>query len=174
MSFKQNIIFPQKITPLSQHSFPTPSKTFHLPKSAFNSKLFIDFGNFDENDYNNESFSDSTKSNDSESFDDDYYLPNELVSELEIPNKTIINRTSNNNIILNNLLPLLNNGYTFVPKNYDSNKKKIARVKKNDWVCAFCKNLNYSFRTKCNRCKVNKEDSEKQEKINKMFNNYTL
>ena len=48
MSFKQNIIFPQKITPLSQHSFPTPSKTLHLPKSAFNSKLFIDFDNFDE------------------------------------------------------------------------------------------------------------------------------
>ena len=32
-------------------------------------------------------------------------------------------------------------------------KKKIYnKIKGNDWVCSFCKNLNYSFRVKCNRC----------------------
>jgi len=30
-----------------------------------------------------------------------------------------------------------------------------------DWVCLKCNNLNFSFRTKCNRCKVqSREDNE--------------
>lgn len=27
-----------------------------------------------------------------------------------------------------------------------------------DWVCIICKNLNFSFRNKCNRCQASKDD----------------
>ena len=32
--------------------------------------------------------------------------------------------------------------------------------RKGDWVCIRCKNLNFSFRIICNRCKFSKGDSE--------------
>lgn len=90
----------------------------------------------------------------------------------------------------NPLLPLVNKGYQFTPKNMTSNnfekknncniyckdqnilnylKKneclfKINKVnktnKKNDWYCSFCNNLNYSFRVKCNRCNSSRESSD--------------
>ena len=28
--------------------------------------------------------------------------------------------------------------------------------KKEDWLCSYCQNLNYSFRTICNRCRIPK------------------
>ena len=138
------------------------------------------------------------------------YLSNELIEELDFCNtknlkdsnsekkedNKINNMNSNSNII-NSLLSLVDNGYTFKPKNfkpiYDNNKNKNLynknnnnnncpkqsikinnlylnnnlncsnfRDQKKDWVCTFCNNLNYSFRTKCNRCKINKEVCEKR------------
>lgn len=47
-------------------------------------------------------------------------------------------------------------------------KKKEKRLKKSfaerdgDWTCFYCKNLNFSFRKKCNRCKALKEKSDKE------------
>ena len=34
--------------------------------------------------------------------------------------------------------------------------KKEKHNKKGDWICSNCKNLNYSFRTVCNRCRIPK------------------
>ena len=71
-------------------------------------------------------------------------------------NKNYFNKNNNNNncskqnITTNNLY--LNNNLNC--SNF--------RVQKKDWVCTFCNNLNYSFRTKCNRCKINKEVCEKR------------
>ena len=71
-------------------------------------------------------------------------------------NQNLFNKNNNNNncpkqsIKINNLY--LNNNLNC--SNFRDQKK--------DWVCTFCNNLNYSFRTKCNRCKVNKEVSEKR------------
>ena len=71
-------------------------------------------------------------------------------------NKNYFNKNNNNNncskqnITTNNLY--LNNNLNC--SNFRDQKK--------DWVCTFCNNLNYSFRTMCNRCKVNKEVSEKR------------
>lgn len=45
-----------------------------------------------------------------------------------------------------------------IPNNY-----KERNNKKGDWICINCRNLNYSFRTVCNRCKI--------PKINPFFNN---
>ena len=41
-------------------------------------------------------------------------------------------------------------------------KKKNFIVKKEDWPCYRCKNINFSFRDKCNKCHLLKEESEKQ------------
>jgi len=49
------------------------------------------------------------------------------------------------------------------------NKKEERRKKKNnfvkregDWICYKCKNLNFAFRSICNKCKLPKKESEKQ------------
>ena len=47
-------------------------------------------------------------------------------------------------------------------KKVKNKKKKKFNVKKGDWVCYNCKNINFSFRDNCNRCKLNKEESEQK------------
>jgi hypothetical protein len=75
-------------------------------------------------------------------------------------NKNMINNNNKNNknpyinSILNNNNNL--NLYNNINNNY------YYRDQKKDWVCSFCNNLNFSFRMKCNRCKANKEESEKR------------
>ena len=67
------------------------------------------------------------------------------------------NMNNNNNPYINSILNNNNNLnlYNNINNNY------YYRDQKKDWVCSFCNNLNFSFRTKCNRCKANKEESEK-------------
>ena len=43
-------------------------------------------------------------------------------------------------------------------------KKKGYIEKEGDWPCYDCKNINFSFRDACNRCKLPKEESEKKYK----------
>ena len=57
--------------------------------------------------------------------------------------------------------------------NIDKNKKNKKKKKKfcekkGDWTCYLCKNLNFSFRDVCNRCKLSKIESDK--KYEKAFN----
>ena len=40
--------------------------------------------------------------------------------------------------------------------NNNNNDGKERNNKKGDWICINCRNLNYSFRTICNRCKIPK------------------
>jgi len=43
----------------------------------------------------------------------------------------------------------------------EENSKKAHFVERQgDWVCTRCKNLNFSFRIMCNRCKISKTESE--------------
>ena len=43
------------------------------------------------------------------------------------------------------------------------NKKKQEFVEREgDWSCYRCKNINFSFRDKCNKCQLSKEESEKK------------
>lgn len=39
--------------------------------------------------------------------------------------------------------------------------KKPFEIREGDWTCSNCNNLNFSFRVKCNRCQITKEESEK-------------
>ena len=69
-----------------------------------------------------------------------------------------------NDKIKENITPLVDKNYLFVPKNLILKKKKTKtnndrRV--GDWICHYCLNLNFSFRTKCNRCGVFKNNFRK-------------
>ena len=200
------------------------SKTFkpileyenHAPiqqKPLFNSKLFIDMEiNKEIEDLNYSSENNTEGSENSFQLEENNFLSNELIEELDFCNtKKIkdsksekemdnkVNNMNSNSNIINSLLSLVDNGYVFKPKNfkpiYDNNKNQNLfnknnnnnnypkqsiinnnlnlnlnynpncsnfRDQKKDWICTFCNNLNYSFRIKCNRCKVNKEVSEKR------------
>ena len=65
--------------------------------------------------------------------------------------------------IIKDIIPLIDNNYSFIPKNFNLKKNKVKRITKErpgDWICFFCHNLNFSFRIKCNRCGISKEISE--------------
>jgi hypothetical protein len=96
-----------------------------------------------------------------------------FVNDLDLNSKPFFPKTfsqiNNKNINQNNILASQQN------KNIDNSnnewneckkkknkKKKNFNVKKGDWVCYDCKNINFSFRDKCNRCKLNKEESEQK------------
>ena len=69
------------------------------------------------------------------------------------------------------ITPLVDNNYSFLPKKLifrNKRGKKYIEGRPGDWNCFFCQNLNFSFRIKCNRCGVLKEESEnaKQKIIN--------
>ena len=72
-------------------------------------------------------------------------------------NQNLFNKNNNNK---NHMKQNMKNNNLFLFNNLNN-----YRDQKNDWVCTFCNNLNFSFRTKCNRCKVNKEESEKRKNI---------
>ena len=40
--------------------------------------------------------------------------------------------------------------------------KKPFEIREGDWTCSNCNNLNFSFRVKCNRCFISKEQSEQE------------
>jgi hypothetical protein len=143
----------------------------------FNSKLFIDLdSNFVQSQEDSTSSEDETFQN----IEDDInhkgcYLNKELLEELDSPN--LEQNEIFNEFDQNLLLSLVQNGYEYIPKryqvqqkkinknnkikNYNCNQqknKKIIKERKGDWVCQFCSNINFAFRTICNRCKGRKEE----------------
>ena len=48
--------------------------------------------------------------------------------------------------------------FTVLKKNVKA--KKPFEIREGDWTCSNCNNLNFSFRIKCNRCELAKEQSE--------------
>ena len=155
-------------------------------KSVFNSKLFIDVENISIDNETNESdnsFEIESRNN------TNYFLSKDLIKQLDSSSlisendKNIIghtnlikNKNSQNkfNQIIN---PIIYNKFGFFSKNIynnsdkkeyikeknkNENKKKNFEERKGDWLCLFCNNLNFSFRTKCNRCKMTKKQAVKK------------
>ena len=155
----------------------TPISSFK--NSIFNSQLFIDLdSNFTQSQEDSTSSEDETFQN----IEDDInnkgcYLNKELIEELDAP---IAVHNENNNIFNQNLLlSLVKHVYEQFPKKYQfqqkkinnknkkmknynynqqKNNKKVIKERKGDWVCQFCSNVNFAFRTICNRCKGRKEE----------------
>jgi hypothetical protein len=48
--------------------------------------------------------------------------------------------------------------------------KASSQPREGDWVCYNCQNLNFSFRKKCNRCKV--QTKEQNEHFSNYYYNY--
>jgi hypothetical protein len=78
-------------------------------------------------------------------------------------------------ILCNNVQNFVNSGNKFghLPLHYrnfqrkkvdDKKKKKKQEFveREGDWSCYRCKNINFSFRNKCNKCLFSKEESEKK------------
>ena len=158
-------------------------------ESPFNSKLFFDLNT----SLNNVDTSGSDNSYDSNELEiknnKNYFLLNDLIKEMdsslyeqeENPNKYInnFNNSQFQNYIYNQPNYIMNRNifypYGYIPlfekniiRGKNSNrfimKTRSLNEKKDDWICFFCHNLNFSFRTKCNRCKASKNESIKREK----------
>ena len=74
----------------------------------------------------------------------------------------LFNKNINKNYYVN---PVTKNNNIYLLNKIRANN---LRDKKNDWICSNCNNLNFSFRTKCNRCKIKKEDSDRKKYLMKM------
>ena len=73
-------------------------------------------------------------------------------------------RFNNNNfeLLLNDYILYKNLNKISIYDNINKiDKKKSFQERKGDWVCLLCINLNFAFRTKCNICGSNKEESAK-------------
>ena len=162
-----------------------------LDESIFNSKIFIHLNSNDSlnNTYTQESENKNESEEETNEENNDYYLINELIEQIDSSSslntpknsETKINFEEKKEDLSKNLLNLVDNGYEFLPKSYKikqktSNKYNIPIVKDNvakkkafqeregDWVCKYCQNLNFAFRTKCNRCKAFKKNYERRKK----------
>ena len=151
----------------------------------FNSSLYIDLDSTSEesiNDSNEEKSENVDRIDDNIKVES--FLIKDLIDELDSPELDMIkfNNSLNNNKTDKTATALTNNGYKFIPKKYrndvnnncndkntiknwekSSNNSKNGKFKaknkikkKDDWICNFCLNLNFSFRKKCNRCKAPK------------------
>ena len=140
-----------------------------LSSNIFNSKLFInlseDFSCSDENSISSENESYINIEDDINN--KGCFLIKELIDEIDSP---IIFENTKKNIINNQIiLSLVNTGYEYIPKKYQQKKidnkrnniikkgKNFIKEKKGDWICQFCSNVNFAFRTICNRCGGKKE-----------------
>ena len=47
------------------------------------------------------------------------------------------------------------------PRNKEDELKKKIEERDGDWNCYKCKNLNFAFRTRCNRCNTDKKETDK-------------
>ena len=167
------IIKQNELSPKSQNN------DLFSQNGIFNSKLFIDL------DTNFSQFPEKSNLSDCETstdIEDDInnkgcFLIKDLIDELnsvDIIEEKIENNSNNNN---KSILSLVYKGYEFIPKNYIFQQQKIVKPqikyknnnipkkgkkqikeRKGDWVCINCNNINFAFRTFCNRCKGKKEE----------------
>jgi hypothetical protein len=68
--------------------------------------------------------------------------------------------------------PILKNNKNMYGK-YQKKKSRPFIERQGDWVCKYCRNLNFAFRNECNRCKLLKKvclETENQNEENDMKN----
>ena len=109
----------------------------------FNSQLFGDY--YDDNEYQ-----DST-------IEEDYIIDADIIKQIEPFLDDDIDKPEE----MTSLIPAKRHFYynnVYKKKNNKNKKKKMKNynIKKGDWQCPKCDNINFSFRTKCNICNEEK------------------
>jgi hypothetical protein len=85
----------------------------------------------------------------------------DIISKLQTNVPSVLNSLKETNIEVNedNLHTISHIQYLAFKA--DEKIKRPFTEKMGDWVCFCCKNLNFSFRTTCNRCSISKLDNAK-------------
>ena len=172
------------------YEFSEKSNLIKIPSiedCVFNSKLFIDLDSTYEQSLNNSTDKESENSEDIDNIENKNLLIKELINELDSP-KEYSFKDDNSSDYIKSIIPLVNKGYEFIPKSYKNNtdkkddkkaikfvnkydklpennykfKHKNIKERKGDWFCKICNNLNFAFRTECNRCKAPKDKNNKK------------
>ena len=86
-----------------------------------------------------------------------------LNNQINNPMQNQINNPMQNQVNIQEPLPLFSNNFSY---NENENKKNNKRGRHfvgrtGDWVCFKCNNLNFSFRTNCNRCHLTKSENQR-------------
>lgn len=113
-------------------------------KEIFNSSFFVSFQKTPI-----EERLDSSSTSFSDSFSAENLLTNELMN--------IIN---NVNSPIHKEINIDNDNIYKHKKKKEIKRKKVFKERIGDWICFNCNNLNFSFRTLCNRCKISKNESD--------------
>ena len=149
----ENFPFPSQNLPDPNVSMNTTlnSKNETLPIRQYLSKDLLDTINSSilENEINENDILFSSLHN--------YNNNNQNINQEEEENVKLNDCKDKNNSIFNE-----ENCDIIIPIRKKKKNKKNFEAREGDWTCYFCKNLNFSFRKKCNRCGVNKDYSESQ------------
>ena len=149
----ENFPFPSQNLPDPNVSMNTTlnSKNETLPIRQYLSKDLLDTINSSilENEINENDILFSSLHN--------YNNNNQNINQEEEENVKLNDSKDKNNNIFNE-----ENCDIIIPIKKKKKNKKNFEAREGDWTCYFCKNLNFSFRKKCNRCGVNKDYSESQ------------
>ena len=107
---------------------------------------------------------------------------NDDSNKIQFQNTNINNNINTNNMfnqqlqmnLLNhkNLLNHITGNNKIQQQHMKEKGKKPFEIREGDWTCFDCNNLNFAFRTKCNRCGLAKEDSIKKYNMKMLQNMY--
>ena len=107
---------------------------------------------------------------------------NDDSNKIQFQNTNINNNINTNNMfnqqlqmnLLNhkNLLNHITGNNKIQQQHMKEKGKKPFEIREGDWTCFYCNNLNFAFRTKCNRCGLAKEDSIKKYNMKMLQNMY--
>jgi ribosomal protein S27AE len=95
--------------------------------------------------------------------------PKDLIPNEQNEFQNFLNYSNNGNATFGNKSNQMNNYYSnsFDANNYykyknnnEYQKKKPFIERVGDWTCFNCHNLNFSFRTNCNRCHITKKENQ--------------
>ena len=138
-----------------------------------NDDNFFNYSFYNNNIINNNKFN--------ENDEEQKNIKDNIQNNKELQKKPYFEQTNLNfqNIEPNNNITNCKNSF-FSIENSNNNFKKKSKHKKHfkvrfgDWICPKCENLNFSFRTKCNRCGLSKGKIENYNDNQNNENNLNL